>query len=127
MAYIILSNLSIPALSKENIYNAGFLKNPEEFYGKEIALTRAHVINNNEIEVNGISIIVKNKEFVVGEIVSLKGIYSKDGLEVTFEHKDNNRKVGGSVIGLFIGLYLMIFGGFKNGFQFIKEIKRLKT
>ncbi len=127
LIYVLLSHFSIPTLSKENIYNAGFLKNPSEFYNKEIALTRAHVISNNEVEVDGMKIKVKNKELTIGEIVSLKGIYSKDGLEVSYEHENNNRKVIGSVIGALVGLFLLIFGGFKNGFSYIFEKIKLKT
>ncbi len=127
LIYFVLSYLSIPRLNEENIYNSGFLKNPEDFYGKEISLTRAHVISNNEVEADGMGIFIKNKEFSIGDIVSLKGIYSKDGLEVTFDSINNNRKIGGSIIGLLIGLYLMIFGGFKNGFHYLKQYLNQKA
>ena len=123
LVYVLLSYLSIPKLNEENIYNSGFMKNPEEYYGKEIGLTRAHVITNSEIEVDGMKIKIKNKnDLKVGSIVSLKGIYSKEGLEVTYEHKDNNVKVIASVLGALIGLYLLIFGSFKNGFYYLKTI-----
>ncbi len=122
LVYVILSYLSIPILSKENVYNAGFLKNHENYYGKEIALTRAHVISKNEVEADGMKIKIKNKDLEVGGIISLKGIYSKDGLEVTYEHENNNRKVFGSLIGGLIGLFLLVFGGFRNGFYYLKEL-----
>jgi len=122
LVYVILSYLSIPMLNTENIYNAGFLKNPEEFHGKEIALTRAHVVNTNEVDVDGMRIKIKNKEFEIGSIVSLKGIYFKDGLDITYEHENNNRKVIGSVIGGLVGLFLLIFGGFKNGFSYLRQL-----
>jgi len=121
LIYVLLNYLSIPTLNKENIYNSGFLKNPEMYEGKEVSLTRAHVIANNEIEVDGMRIKIKNKDLEIGKIVSLKGIYSKEGLEVTYEHKDNNRKVIYSAIGFFIALILIIFNSFRNFFYFLKQ------
>ncbi|MBI2671112.1 metal-dependent hydrolase [Candidatus Woesearchaeota archaeon] len=122
LIYVLLSYLSIPKLNQENIYNSGFLKNPEMYEGKEVPLTRAHVIANNEVEVDGMKIKIKNRnDLEVGNIILLKGIYSKEGFEVTYEHEDNNRKVIYSAIGFFIALILIIFNSFRNFFYYLRQ------